>query len=250
VVVRSFPARAPDPATLALPPLDLTDLFNDRDPILESVWWREIPQRIAEALPAIASLPQPLVLALQTHLSIAWYLGTQLTAKHGMSVLLRQRVDTGEEIWDGSIPKQPPEASRWQQKEIVLNRGDDLALVVSATWPALADAEQAIEVLQLPIQRLLHLELPEPGNGAIADGSHARWLADALIRAAHGLVQRHRPPRIHLFAACPVSLAFLLGQQARALGPTTVYEFAMEDGSRAYRPGMATGQPANGASGG
>jgi hypothetical protein len=33
----------------------------------------------------------------------------------------------------------------------------------------------------------------------------------------------------------------LFGQRADAWGPTTVYEFAFEDGSRSYFPGMASG---------
>ena len=143
-MIRSFPQRAPDPANLALPPLELADLFIDRDPIHEEVWSREVPQRIAQVLPALASLPQPLLLALHTHLSIAWYLGTKLTPKVGMSVLLRQRTPAGEVIWDGSKPMAPPEASRWQMREVALNRGDDLALVVSVARHALPDVERSI----------------------------------------------------------------------------------------------------------
>jgi hypothetical protein len=239
-VVRSFPSLAPDPANLALPPLDLTDLFHDRDPIHEEVWSGEIPERIAKVLPALARLPQPLVLGLQTHLSIAWFLGTKLTSKVGISVLLRQRTNAGEQIWDGSIPKVPPEASPWQVSEMELNRGDDLALVVSVTRPALADVERSIPVLALPIRRLLHVQLAEISQSAIADGSHARWLADAVVEKAARVVQDALPPRIHLFLACPVALAFLIGQQAAALGPTTAYEFPFNNPSRLYRPGMAT----------
>lgn len=240
VVIRSFPPRAPDPANLALPPLDLTDLFIDRDPIHAEVWSREIPQRIARVLPALASLPQPLLLALQTHLSIAWFIGTRLTPKVGLSALLLQRTNAGEELWDGSTPKAPPEASRWQVSAVELNRGDDLALVVSVTRPALADVERSIRALALPIRRLLHVQLPEISQSAIADGAHARWLVDALVREAARLVQADLPPRIHLFPACPAALAFLLGQQAEALGPTTVYEFPFNNPSRCYRPGMAS----------
>jgi hypothetical protein len=240
VVIRSFPPRAPDPANLALPPLELADLFIDRDPIHEEVWLREVPQRIAQVLPALASLPQPLLLALHTHLSIAWYLGTKLTPKVGMSVLLRQRTPAGEVIWDGSKPMAPPEASRWQMSEVALNRGDDLALVVSVARHALPDVERSIHALALPVRRLLHAQLPEISQSAIADGSHARWLADAVVREAVRLVQADLPPRIHLFPACPVALAFLLGQQADALGPTTVYEFPFQQPDRCYKPGMAS----------
>jgi hypothetical protein len=54
-------------------------------------------------------------------------------------------------------------------------------------------------------------------------------------------VTRLRPARLHLFPACPVSVAFLLGQQADALGPTTVYEYPMGEANTFYTPGMATG---------
>jgi hypothetical protein len=81
LLVHSFasqPASPPhDPALL----LDLTDLFHDRDPLHDQVWAEAIPQRIAAILPAIKGLPQPLRLSLVCHLSIAWYLGTQLNPK-------------------------------------------------------------------------------------------------------------------------------------------------------------------------
>ena len=143
-------------------------------------------------------------------------------------------------LWDSTTPRLPEGASGWQPSESKLQAGDDLALVVSVTRPALADAERAIEELQLPIGHRLHLELPEPGNGAINAGSHALWLVDALIRAALPLVQQHRPPRLHVFPACPVAFAFLLGQQADALGPTTVYEFDFNHSRRRYTTGMAS----------
>jgi hypothetical protein len=46
--------------------------------------------------------------------------------------------------------------------------------------------------------------------------------------------------RIHVFAAAPASLMFLVGQEAGALGPTTVYEFSFGSAERTYQPGMAT----------
>jgi hypothetical protein len=239
LLVRSFASQPPppphDPALL----LDLTDLFHGRDPRHEQVWADVIPQRIAAILPAIKCLPQPLQLSLACHLSIAWYLGTQLNPKRGVAISPLQGGPTGSVLWDSTTPRLPEGASGWQPSQQKLNSGDDLALVLSVTRQALADAEREIEEMQLPIGHRLHLELPDPENGAISDGSHAHWLVNALIRAALPLVQQHRPPRLHLFAACPVAFAFLLGQQADALGPTTVYEFDFNHPSRRYTPGMA-----------
>jgi hypothetical protein len=240
LVIRSFAPMGPDPAGLALPPLDLTDLFNDREPIHDEVWLRPIPERIQAVLPEFARLPMPLLLALHTHLSIAWHLGTQLTAKRGFIVRLRQRGQAGEELWDGATLEEPPESCRWQRSELALNRGPDLALVLSVSRLALADVERAIQTLALPIHRLLHFALPEPGPRAIANGSQACWLVEGLISDVARVVQADLPPRIHLFAACPVAMAFLLGQQADALGPTTVYEFPFQQPDRCYKPGMSS----------
>jgi hypothetical protein len=93
------------------------------------------------------------------------------------------------------------------------------------THDARLDARRAIDTLALPIGRL----------------AHARWLADALAMQVRELVVADPPRRLHVFAACPVGLMLLLGQRADSWGPTTVYEFAFEDGSRSYFPGMASG---------
>ena len=246
LLVRSFPHTGPHEAERPALLLDLCDLFpNDREPIDTSIWSQAIPERIQSSLPRIRSLPQPLHLALQTHLSIAWYVGSLLTPKQGFTIAIRQRGSTGEALWACSAPRLPTDAARWQVSETGLNHvsdshGQDLAVCASITRPVRRDAEQAIADLNLPIGRLLHLELPEPGPSAISDGGHAQWLADALIREAGLAVAQMRPPRLHLFLAGPVAFAFLLGQQAQALGPTTVYEFGFNSPGRRYWAGMGS----------
>jgi hypothetical protein len=192
-------------------------------------------------LPALADLPQPLVLALQTHLSIGWYLGTLLNPKRGFKVNVSQRTNAGEIVWDLARAQPPNDDRGWLVTEEPLNRGQDLALVVSVTHDARVDAKRAIDTLALPIGRLAHASLTEPGPDAVVDGGHARWLADALARQVRELVVVDPPRRLHVFAACPVGLMLLFGQRADSWGPTTVYEFAFEDGSRSYFPGMASG---------
>ena len=241
VVVRSFTPRVPDPSGLALPPLDLIDLFNGRYPSHADVWSRDIPQRLAAFLPALADLPQPLLLALQTHLSIGWYLGTLLNPKRGFNVNVSQRTNAGEIVWDLARAQPPNDDRGWLLTEEPLNLGQDLALVVSVTHDARLDAKRAIDTLALPIGRLAHAGLQQPGPDAVVDGGHARWLADALAMQVRELVVADSPRRLHVFAACPVGLMLLLGQRADAWCPTTVYEFAFEDGSRSYYPGMASG---------
>jgi hypothetical protein len=88
------------------------------------------------------------------------------------------------------------------------------------------------------IGTLLHASLQPPGQYAIVDGAHGRWLAEGLMVQLSRVVSERRPTRINLFAACPVNLMVLLGQQAAALGPTTVYEFAFGSTERSYTAAM------------
>ena len=92
----------------------------------------------------------------------------------------------------------------WLVTEEPLTRGQDPDLVVSVTHDARLDAKRAIDTLALPIDRLAHACLPEPGPDAVVDGGHARWLADALALQVRELVVADPPRRLHVFAACPV----------------------------------------------
>jgi hypothetical protein len=249
VVVRSFLAGVEEADTL----IDLSDLFvcadsKDRRPKHPDVWTRNLPVRLAAAAATIERLLRPVGLAALTHLSIAWYLGSLLPPKRGVAILLCQRgANAADRIWDGSAPRLPRGAQEWIFERIALAEGRDLALVVSVTHNALRDAQHSIAALGLAAGEIHHARLPNPGRAAIQDGGHARWLADALTTRLQAEVTRLRPARLHLFAACPVSLAFLLGQQADVLGPTTAYEYRFGEDNPLYFPGMATGRPSTSA---
>ena len=242
LIVRSWSTPPPFPAGPDVVQIDLSDLFDGRQPRHLSVWSHDIPQRLAAALPAIRSLGQPLRPQLFAHLSIAWSLGALLNPKAGYQLEPLQLSGGQTVFWPLAPGRLPPGAEGWLVDCVDEGEGTDLALVISVSKPALAEARQAIPRLNLPLAATYHASLPEPGNGAIVDGSHARWLADALILAIHGLRAEQRPQRLHLFPACPVAFLLLLGQQAEACGPTTVYEFAYGEADPMYSAGMATGQ--------
>ncbi|MFN9071569.1 MAG: SAVED domain-containing protein [Cyanobacteriota bacterium] len=242
VLVRSFLAGADAAETV----IDLSDLFicadsKDRRPKDPNVWTQDLPVRLPQAVATIEGLPRPVELAIHAHLSIAWYLGTLLKPNRG-PLLLRQRFpNSKDQVWDCSEPRLPEGGAAWEFERIEMAEGRDLALVVSPTHDALRDAQQSIRALGLGVSELHHALLASPSRTSIQDGAHARWLANELATTMRAAVVRCRPGRVHLFAACPVSLAFLLGQQADLLGPTTVYEFSFGEGPRLYFPGMATG---------
>jgi hypothetical protein len=105
---------------------------------------------------------------------------------------------------------------------------------------ALTDATRYVRESIPSVATVIHATLPELGPQAAQDGPHARWLADELVRLLSAKAAELRPKHVHLFLACPASLAFLLGQEGRTLGPTTVYEYDFGSASRTYRPGMTT----------
>ena len=113
-------------------------------------------------------------------------------------------------------------------------------MVLSVTHEVVEDVRHHLVAQPGAIGTLLHASLQPPGQHTIVDGAHGRWLADALIQQLGFLVSQRRPPRLHLFPSAPVNLMVLLGQQAAALGPTTVYEFDFGSSTRCYSVAMRT----------
>ena len=238
--VRSFSRLA----GLDMPPgavdVDLTDLFDGRTPRSAAVWSETIPERLAARLGEVAKLEQPVELALDCHLSVAWHLGTLLDAKSGVRVALRQKgLDRGVEVWN-------PSGRADGQDEWVLaavrDGGTELAIAVSITHDIAADVERALPDLGLGSARLVSATVRKPGSDAIADGSHAAVLASELVARLRGHAAAGATTRVHFFMAAPVSFAFLLGQRSAVLGPITAYEFDF-NASRTYAPGMSSPRP-------
>ncbi len=245
--VRSFARFAHEPQTDGACVVDLTDLFQDRQVLSGASWATEIPMRLQASVARLESLKSPLHIALDTHLSIAWYAGSLLDAKFGKGLLLRQRVKgKGIELWDVSAARMPEGAGAWMLSDSdAVETVSEMALVISVTHSALADASRFIRDSLPGVAHILHAELPQLGPQALVDGGHARWLADELVRAVASRVAQVRPKRLHVFPACPASLVFLLGQESRVLGPTTVYEFDFGSAERRYTAGVSTGTERN-----
>lgn len=222
--------------------VDLTDLFNGRSAKSDEVWSNAIRQRVEAVLSDIEKLPQPVHVALDAHLSIAWYAGTLLNPKSGIPIVLRQRTrGNPPQLWNVSTARRPEGAPAWALTLETVGDGVDLAVVISVTHNALEDAKRCITGSS--VGEVLHLSLPSMGPSSILDGGHARWLADEVVRIVRDQAAKSRPMRTHFFPATPASLMFLVGQESQAIGPITVYEFAFGDSSRKYFPGMTSDAP-------
>ncbi|MGZ5440298.1 MAG: SAVED domain-containing protein [Thermoanaerobaculia bacterium] len=221
--VKSFRRFAHVPQADAKVVVDLTDLFAGRDPIDAAVWPTTVPSRLGAALDAISALPQPVQLALDTHLSIGWYVGTLLDAKAGIPSRLRQKSYGGVELWDTTSPT-PDAEQAWQVGTEAVGDGNDIAVAISITHDVADDVRAALSSLAPNAGTLIRASLPKLGPAAIRGGAHACALADDLARILRSIARERNASRAHVFAACPVSFAFLLGQRSAAVGPMTMYE--------------------------
>jgi hypothetical protein len=234
--IRSFRRFAHVPETDAHVIVDLTPLFRGREPINDEVWVKTVRERLEDALPQIDTLPKPVQLALDTHLSIGWYAGALLDAKAGIPILLRQKGYGTVTLWDTIAPKAEPQDG-WQFSKENLSDAGELALAISVTHDVAAEAREV--AVASGMGTFVHARLSTPGGTAIKSGGHAVWLADELASAVRENVREQKAARVHVFPACPVAFAFLLGQRSAALGPVTVYEYDF-GGSKTYRPAMST----------
>lgn len=242
LAVRSFSKHAHVPETDGACVVDLTDLFEYRLP-RDANAWQTVRARLERRLDEVTKLPQPIHIALDSHLSIAWFAGTLFNPKCGVQVTLRQRtIGKGIELWDISAPTKPNDGG-WKLVSVERGDGRELAVVLSATHDAIADATSFVHAALPAVGRIVHASLPTPGSQAIHNGSEARWLADELVRELTSLVASFRPTQLHVFPSCPASLAFLIGQGSEVLGPMTFYEFEFGAATRSYRAGMSTITP-------
>jgi hypothetical protein len=113
--------------------------------------------------------------------------------------------------------------------------GDGLAVLVSV----MHDATLAFGATPgLPTMRAAVEVAPSvKGRGEPLTPGGARQLSHEIVDAIRSAKTDYQGVReIHLFLACPVGLAVMLGQLLNALGPITVYEHVDEDTVGHYRP--------------
>lgn len=88
------------------------------------------------------------------------------------------------------------------------------------------------------VGRVVQFSLPAgPGGQTVAGGGHAAALAEQISNAVRALKVNDPDAMAHIFAACPNTLMFFLGQQHRAMAPCIVYEFDFDRrGFKSYQP--------------
>lgn len=238
IAIRSFLGPAAD-ITGAAPgnTLLLTDAFRQRYLENGRDWQRDIRPRVEEFLREAVRTSPRLRLILDTHASIAFLAGAVLDVKSGVQTQLVQKGRVGARVWradDGTAAQ----GARFEVSEHRIGDGTEIAAAISIAQPVEAQASRYIAA-QLPgVGQLVTFAMPSgPGHQNIAGGEHAAALAEQLSNHLRNMKQHDPDATVHIFAACPNSFLFLLGQHHQSIAPCIVYEFDFDRrGNKSYQP--------------
>lgn len=160
-------------------------------------------------------------------LSTAVAFGRALPAVAGVRVVWSQVIPGGE-ITPWSLAAESEPSGYVVTTRGIDPGGDGLAVVVSVAQ----DAEPAYgATTKRPVMRAVIKVAPVAGrpDRQLTAGA-ARQLAHEIAEAVRDAKTTHAGMReIHLFLACPVGLAMMIGQLLNAVGPMTVYEHVDDD---------------------
>lgn len=217
--------------------LVLTDHFRSRYLREALDWERDIRPKIDAFLRRMVRTALQLELILDAHASIAFLSGAVLDLKSGVDVSLVQKGRRLGPPWradDGS----EADAPRFAVAEQRIGSGSALAVGVSATQAVDAHVKKYAAAALPDVGHVLSFHWPDgPSQTSVKGGGHAAALSEQIANAVRAAKADDPDAAVHLFAACPNSLLFFLGQQHQAIGPATVYEFDFDgQGNKTYAP--------------
>lgn len=236
VAVRSFLGPASD-ILVATPDdtLALTDEFRQRYLQDGRDWQADIRPKVDAFLRAAARRSPRLRLHLDAHASIAFLAGSVLDLKSGVEVHLVQKGRVGSRTWradDGTL------GAGLEMETDTLGSGDEFAVGIGVSQ-AVEDQARGYIDRHLPrVGGWLSFSPPGgPSQRAVAGGGHASALAEQISNAIRRWRRGNQDATAHIFAACPNSLVYFLGQHHQAVAPCVVYEFDFDrQGNKTYQP--------------
>jgi hypothetical protein len=243
IAIRSFLGPAADIVGAA--PEDtllLTDDFRQRYLEDGREWQRDIRPKVEAFLRAAVKKSSSLRLILDAHASIAFLSGVVLDLKSGVKTLLVQKGRIGSSLWradDGTADK----GGRFELATEVIGDGHEIAISISVSQSTLVQTKGYVAG-QLPnVGKVISFAMPAgPGQQSVRGGEHAAALAEQISNCVRELKAESPDAIVHVFAACPNSLLFFLGQQHKGIAPCIVYEFDFDRlGNKTYQPSFEIG---------
>lgn len=212
--------------------LNLLPFFHGRDTLAEIEWNRDLLPPIREFIASRVKTGGRYDLHLDTHLSIGLAAGYALDKADAVITPIQRTRDGGRIRWARTNPRVADPL--WDEPTTIeLDGGPEIAVALEVTHRTRDDVAIYAK-RELPgVGRVVAVAIAGgPSRNSVRDGDHAHALAEALgplVRDLRPADDRSRP--IHLFAAAPIGLMFLIGRQATPWGPAINYEYAFEAGT-------------------
>jgi hypothetical protein len=194
--------------------------------------WRDIAAQVRQFMCGVDDVRHDVVeMHLSCHVSLAYAAGHAVSPKSSTRYHARQPGQRGDDLWDLGERAPGPQADFWTTRVAHLREdAADVAVAVAVAQPAGDDVRTYVKRHLPSVGTLIVLE-PTSGVGrtSVRDGAHAAALAETyaqIVNAERTTDQRRH--MLHVLAASPTSLAFLMGRAGSRLGPTTLYEFDLE----------------------
>jgi hypothetical protein len=218
----SVATLVPDPmASTSICSIDWVDRFDGADAFakrrpLAPATWADLQHEI-ESIPSHLGGMRQIAVSGSMRLAVAFEVGAVLRMVTGVDLAVVQR----GELWASDAGFSVPKAS--DVSEVALDQGTEVAIVVEVSTPIAVDVQAFVRRARLPVRRLVVVR-PDggPRDNSVGNAedavAHAVGIRDTIRQAA----RRH--DRVHLFLACPIGLALLLGHRWNRIAPTVVYE--------------------------
>lgn len=218
--------------------LNLLPYFHGRQTIAEVEWNRDLLPPLSAFLVEHVRAGGRYDIHLDTHLSVSFAAG-YLLDKSGAIVTPIQRLPTGGSLrWSSSGANVV--GPFWEEPRTVkVGEGPEVALAVEVTHEVAEDvATYAKRELPGVGQIVVLTVAGGPSRTSVRDGDHVHALAAEIVSK----VQPHRRAEdrahpMHVFAAAPGALMFLVGRGSAPWGPTIAYEYDFDSRAPgAYSP--------------
>lgn len=243
VAIRTFQPLSADIVSVAPEnTLTLTDQFRARYLQHPFDWERDIRPPLDAFLRNVVRRAPRIQLILDAHASIALLAGAVLDLKSGANVALVQKGRLGGPPWRADDGTQAG-AALFIVTDERIGKGSAIAVAVSATQAVEPQMRRYLAASLPDVGRVISFAFADgPGQTSVRGGAHAAALAEQIANTVRAAKADDLDASVHLFAACPNSLLFFLGQQHQGYAPATVYEFDFDrGGNKSYVPAFTLG---------
>lgn len=194
-----------------------------------SNWQPAIIDSVKDFARAVSALGEPCYLRLDCHQAICVAAGALMHPKYGFDVTPLQSGPgiIGAEPWTAVPAVAPFVTPLWDDLSYTIDGcGPDVAVALGVAQRLHDDVRDYVTRCLPSVGRVISLQVADGANGrSVRDAAHALQLADDVAARVRARSFEERGGALHLFVACPKSLAFFLGRCVPGFGRTVVYEY-------------------------